>query len=50
MWDELAAGALCAVLLADTRRLDTSFSAIDHFERAGLPFVMAVNCFDDART
>jgi signal recognition particle receptor subunit beta len=50
MWDELAAGALCAVILADTRRLDTSFSAIDYFERAGLPFVMAVNCFDDART
>lgn len=36
--------------LVDTRRLDTSFSAIDYFERAGLPFVMAVNCFDDART
>ncbi|MGW3635185.1 GTP-binding protein [Streptomyces sp. NPDC005122] len=49
MWDELASGALCAVVLADTRRLGHSFSAIDYFERAGLPFVMAVNCFDNAR-
>ncbi|MFE8950155.1 ATP/GTP-binding protein [Streptomyces sp. NPDC007856] len=50
MWDELASGALCAVVLADTRRLEHSFSAIDYFERAGLPFVMAVNCFDHARS
>lgn len=49
MWDELSAGALCAVVLADTRRLDASFPAIDYFERRGLPFVVAVNCFDDAR-
>lgn len=49
MWDELAAGALCAVVLADTRRLGASFPAIDYFERGGLPFVVAVNCFDGAR-
>ncbi|MFH9090063.1 GTP-binding protein [Streptomyces sp. NPDC017673] len=49
MWDELAAGALCAVVLADTRRLATSFAAVDYFEQRGLPFVVAVNTFDDAR-
>ncbi|MPZ85557.1 MAG: ATP-binding protein [Actinophytocola sp.] len=48
MWDELAHGALGAVVLADTRRLDTCFPAVDFFERRGLPFVVGVNCFDDA--
>ncbi|GLU49731.1 GTP-binding protein [Nocardiopsis ansamitocini] len=47
MWDELATGSLGAVVLADTRRLDTCFSAVDFFERRGIPFVVAVNCFDD---
>jgi signal recognition particle receptor subunit beta len=47
MWDELAKGALGAVVLADTRRLDTCFAAVDFFERRGLPFVVGVNCFDD---
>jgi uncharacterized protein len=50
MWDELASGALCAVVIADTRRLDASFPAIDYFERRRLPFVVAVNCFDGARS
>ncbi|NJQ03517.1 GTP-binding protein [Streptomyces zingiberis] len=48
LWDELAQGALGAVVLADTRRLGDSFSAVDYFERRGIPFVVAVNCFDDA--
>jgi signal recognition particle receptor subunit beta len=48
MWDELARGALGAVVLADTRRLDTCFPAVDFFERRGLPFIVAVNCFDEA--
>ncbi|HEY7597845.1 MAG TPA: ATP/GTP-binding protein [Actinophytocola sp.] len=48
MWDELARGALGAVVLADTRRLDSCFPAVDFFERRGLPFIVAVNCFDDA--
>jgi signal recognition particle receptor subunit beta len=48
MWDELAYGALGAVVLADTRRLADCFAAIDYFERQGTPFVVAVNCFDDA--
>jgi len=49
MWDELAYGALGAVVLADTRRLADSFPAVDYFERRGLPFVVGVNCFDGAQ-
>ncbi|MFD0774605.1 ATP/GTP-binding protein [Streptomonospora algeriensis] len=48
MWDELAEGALGAVVLADTRRLDTCFPAVDFFERRRIPFVIAVNRFDGA--
>lgn len=48
MWDELASGALGAVVIADTRKLDDSFAAVDFFERRNLPFVVAVNCFDSA--
>ena len=46
MWDELANGALGGVVLADTRRLDRCFAAIDFFERRRIPFVVAVNAFD----
>ena len=49
MWDELARGALGAVVLADTRRLADCFPSVDYFERRHLPFVVAVNCFDGAR-
>jgi uncharacterized protein len=49
MWDELALGALGAVVLADTRRLADSFPSVDYFERRGLPFVVAVNCFEGAK-
>ena len=49
MWDELAIGALGAVVLADTRRLSDSFPAIDYFERRQIPFIVALNCFDGAR-
>nr|WP_024126526.1 ATP/GTP-binding protein [Streptomyces sp. FR1]AHE39145.1 ATP/GTP-binding protein [Streptomyces sp. FR1] len=48
MWDELTEGAIVAVVLADTRRLDDSFPAIDYFERRGTPFLVAVNEFPDA--
>jgi signal recognition particle receptor subunit beta len=46
MWDELSEGALGAVVLADTRRLQASFSAVDFFERRGIRFLVAVNQFD----
>lgn len=48
MWDELSEGALGAVVLADTRRLQECFSAVDFFERRGMQFVVAVNEFDGA--
>ncbi|HEY3834862.1 MAG TPA: ATP/GTP-binding protein [Acidimicrobiia bacterium] len=47
MWDDLSVGALGAVVLVDTRRLDDCFPAIDYFEHLGLPFVVAINRFDD---
>src|SRR3984885_15369291 len=50
MWDELAVGALGAVVLADTRRLADCFPAIDYFERREIPFIVALNCFEGART
>ncbi|MCB5165581.1 ATP/GTP-binding protein [Streptomyces bambusae] len=45
MWDDLLNGALGAVVLVDTRRLDRSFAAVDFFESRGLPFVIGANCF-----
>ena len=46
MWDDLVHGALGAVVLADTRRLEASFGSIDFFESRGIPFVVGVNSFD----
>ncbi|WP_067807968.1 GTP-binding protein [Actinomadura formosensis] len=48
MWDELAKGALGAVVLVDTRRLADCFASVDYFERRGLPFIVGVNRFDGA--
>jgi signal recognition particle receptor subunit beta len=48
MWDELAYGALGAVVMADVRRLDDCFPSVNYFERRGLPFIIALNCFDGA--
>ncbi|MFI9763882.1 GTP-binding protein [Streptomyces sp. NPDC051963] len=45
MWNDLVHGALGAVVLADTRRLESSFASIDFFESRGVPFVVGVNCF-----
>jgi len=45
MWNDLVHGALGAVVIADTRRLETSFASIDFFESRGIPFVIGVNCF-----
>ncbi len=46
MWDDLVRGAIGAVVLADTRRLEDCFPALDYFESCGLPYVVAVNHFD----
>jgi len=48
MWDELVRGAIGAVVLVDVRRFADCFAAVDYFERAGLPFAVAVNEFDGA--
>jgi uncharacterized protein len=46
MWDDLIQGAIGAVVLVDTRRLADSFPAVDYFETAGLPFIVAINGFN----
>jgi signal recognition particle receptor subunit beta len=46
MWDDLVQGAIGAVVLVDTERLEQCFDAVDYFETRQLPFVIAVNCFD----
>lgn len=48
MWDELVRGAIGAVVLVDTERLGDCFAAVDYFEQRGVPFVVAVNCFNGA--
>lgn len=48
LWNDLALGAAGAVVLVDTRKLDDGFASIDFFERRDIPFVVAVNVFDDA--
>jgi signal recognition particle receptor subunit beta len=45
MWNDLAIGALGAVVLVDVRRPESSFAAIDFFERRKIPFVIGVNGF-----
>ena len=50
MWDDLANGALGALVVVDSRRMDDCFAAVDYFERAGLPLVVAVNAFDGKLT
>ena len=46
MWDDLTRGAIGAVVLVDTERLDACFGAVDYFEARQIPFVVAINCFD----
>ena len=46
MWDDLIKGAIGAVVLVDTERLEQCFDAVDYFEARQIPFVLAVNCFD----
>lgn len=46
MWPDLSLGALGALVICDTRRLDSCYPAIDYFEKIELPFVVALNLFD----
>ena len=46
MWDDIVEGSLGALVLADTRRLEDCYAAIDYFEDRGVPFVVGLNRFD----
>jgi len=46
MWRDIVHGALGALVIVDTRRIDDCYPAVDYFEKADLPFVVAVNLFD----
>ncbi|MFJ4215293.1 GTP-binding protein, partial [Streptomyces hydrogenans] len=50
MWNDLVQGALGGIVIADTRRLETSFASIDFFESREIPFVVAINCFHGHNT
>jgi len=50
MWDDLVRGALGALVVVDTNRIDDCYPAVDYFERAGLPFVVGVNTFNGQMT
>jgi signal recognition particle receptor subunit beta len=50
MWDDLVLGAIGALVLVDTRKLEDSFAAVDFFEARDLPFIIAINEFDGAPT
>ncbi len=45
MWDRISSGALGAVVLVDTARIDDCYASIDYFENRRIPFVVAVNQF-----
>src|SRR5918995_4800975 len=46
MWDDICRGAIGAIVLVDTTRLDEAFSPLDYFESKGLPFIVCVNEFE----
>ncbi|GAA1149562.1 signal recognition particle receptor subunit beta [Kitasatospora gansuensis] len=48
LWNGLFEGALGAVVLVDTRRLEVSFDVIGRLEERGVPFVVAVNTFPES--
>ncbi|MET7685637.1 ATP/GTP-binding protein [Streptomyces sp. NPDC005423] len=45
-WYDICDGAVGAVILVDTRRLDTSFPSVTFCEQIGLPFIIAINHFN----
>jgi signal recognition particle receptor subunit beta len=49
LWDDLVDGALGAVILVDTRRIEDCFPSVDYFEEHEIPFLLAINNFDQAR-
>ena len=49
LWDDLVEGALGAVVLLDTNRIEDCFPAIDYFEEHNVAFLVAVNVFEGTR-
>ncbi|MGN9762970.1 GTP-binding protein [Streptomyces sp. SD31] len=48
LWDDIAYGALGALVLVDSRRIDASFDVLGLVEESGLPYAVAFNTFPDA--
>jgi signal recognition particle receptor subunit beta len=48
MWDEIIRGAVGAAVMVDTRRIADAFAPLDYFENRRLPYLVALNRFDDA--
>lgn len=46
MWDDLVQGALGALVIVDTRRMDDCYVAVDYFEAKGIPFAVGINSFE----
>jgi signal recognition particle receptor subunit beta len=46
MWDDLVRGAIGAIVMVDTNRLDAAFAPLDYFESKSVPFIVAVNEFE----
>jgi signal recognition particle receptor subunit beta len=49
LWDDLVDGALGAIVLLDTRRIEDCFAAVDYFEEHEIPFLIGVNTFDQSQ-
>ena len=49
LWDDLVDGALGAIIMVDTRKIEACFPSIDYFEDHEIPFIIGVNAFDHAR-
>ena len=49
LWDDLVDGALGAIVLLDTRRIEDCFAAVDYFEEHDIAFLIGVNTFDPSQ-
>jgi signal recognition particle receptor subunit beta len=49
MWDDITRGAIGAVVLVDSRRLADSFGAVDYMEQRDVPFIVALNAFNNVQ-
>lgn len=49
LWEELARGALGALVLVDTRRIEKADEVLSVLEERGVPYSVAVNQFEGAK-